>query len=260
MLREQYVWFAWSVVFLIPWGALYAAFPAQRRAMIWASLFTAPFGLTEPIFVPEYWNPPSLFDLARRTGFDIESVVFSFAIGGVGAVLYNALTGVRHRPVDARERVRPLHRHHYLALAAPFLSFPLLYALPWNPIYAAIAAMIVGGVANVLCRPDLKLKSWVGAGLFLAYYAVFVLALEWSSPGYVARVWNLAALTGVIVVGMPLEELLFAAAFGLYWAGAYEHFTWSGITHRAGKLATAPPGPPARPKPLRRGEGPPRGR
>jgi hypothetical protein len=32
--------------------------------------------LTEPLFVPDYWNPPSLFDLARRSGFDIESVIF----------------------------------------------------------------------------------------------------------------------------------------------------------------------------------------
>ena len=233
MVADQYVWFIWSVAFLVPWAGLYVAFPIHRRAMIWTSLLTAPFGFTEPIFVPEYWSPPSLFDLARRTGFDIESVVFSFAIGGVGVVLYNALTGARYVPVEAAERRRPLHRHHYLALAAPFVSFPILYALPWNPIYAAIAAMVVGGIANVLCRPDLKAKTWVGAVLFVAYYAVFFIGLVWLSPGYVARVWNLAALSGVIVAGIPIEELLFAAAFGLYWAGAYEHFTWNGVAqHR----------------------------
>ena len=25
---------------------------------------------------------------------------------------------------------------------------------------------------------------------------------------------------------MPIEELLFAAGFGMYWSGVYEHFTW----------------------------------
>ena len=60
--------------------------------MVWASLFTAPFGVTEPLFVPEYWCPPSLFDLAWRTGFDIVSLIFSFGIGGIGAILYNLLT------------------------------------------------------------------------------------------------------------------------------------------------------------------------
>lgn len=54
------------------------------------SLATAPFGLTEPLFVPEYWNPPTLFDLAQRTGFDLESLIFCFGIGGVSSVLYSA--------------------------------------------------------------------------------------------------------------------------------------------------------------------------
>jgi hypothetical protein len=27
-----------------------------------------------------YWAPPSLFSLAQKTGFDIESLIFSFAI------------------------------------------------------------------------------------------------------------------------------------------------------------------------------------
>ena len=85
----HYVWLIWSVGFLCPWAVLYIILPEHRDVMWKTSLFMAPFGLTEPLFVPEYWNPPSLFDLAQRTGFDIESIVFSFAIGGIGAVLYN---------------------------------------------------------------------------------------------------------------------------------------------------------------------------
>lgn len=50
--------------------------------MLRVSLLTAPFGLTEPLFVPEYWNPPSLFVLEQRTGFDLEIFIFCFGIGG----------------------------------------------------------------------------------------------------------------------------------------------------------------------------------
>jgi len=94
-VADHYVWLIWSSLFLIPWVLLYLFFPSHRKAMLWVSLFTAPFGLTEPIFVPEYWAPPSLFELALRTGFDIESLIFSFGIGGVGAVLYSVITGSR---------------------------------------------------------------------------------------------------------------------------------------------------------------------
>lgn len=226
MISEQYVWFLWSSAFLVPWLAAYAAFPVHRTAMVKASLFTAPFGLTEPLFVPEYWSPPSLFDLALRTGFDIESLIFTFGIGGIGAVLYNLATRQQFRPTSHEEMKNLRHRFHHWALAAPFLSFPIFYFFPWNPIYPSILAMVVGAIATMACRPDLVRKTWVGGLLFLAYYVVFLLGLEWTAPGYIDRVWNLDALSGLGLFGMPLEELLFAIAFGAYWSGVYDHFTW----------------------------------
>lgn len=227
MVPDQYVWLAWSSAFLLPWAIVYALFPAHRKPMTWASLFTAPFGLTEPLFVPEYWSPPSLFDLALRTGFDIESLIFCFSVGGIGAVLYNVLTGRTTAKVAQDERCSPRHRYHRTALSAPFIVFPILYFLPWNPIYPGITAMVVGAIATMLCRPDLLTKTWIGGVLFLLYYIVFLTGLEWSAPGYIDRVWNLQALSGVTLLRMPLEELLFAITFGMYWSGVYEHFTWS---------------------------------
>jgi hypothetical protein len=75
--------------------------------MMWASLFTMPLGATEPLFVPAYWSPPSLVDLARTTGFDIESFIFAFGIGGIGAVLYNVLMGRELSGVEDAERHSP---------------------------------------------------------------------------------------------------------------------------------------------------------
>ena len=81
----HYVWLVWSVLFLLPWVWLYLANPGHRKVMWRTSLVTALLGFTEPIYVPVYWNPPSLFELAQRTGFDIESLIFTFAIGGIGS-------------------------------------------------------------------------------------------------------------------------------------------------------------------------------
>ncbi len=229
MVNEQYVWLIWASAFLVPWIIIYISYPQHRRAMIWASIFTTPFGLTEPLFVPEYWSPPSLFDLANKTGFDIESLIFCFGIGGVGSVLYNLFTKQVPVPLSATERNKPLHRHHYKALSAPIIAFPILYFLPfvnWNPIYPSIIAMIIGTIANVLCRPDLKRKSWIGGLLFLIFYIIFLVGLELTAPGYIERVWNVDALSGINILFMPIEEILFAITFGMYWSGVYEHFTW----------------------------------
>jgi hypothetical protein len=226
MQNEQYIWLIWSSAFLIPWLVFYALAPAHRAVMWKASLLMMPFGLTEPLFVPAYWNPPSLFDLAQRTGFDIESLIFSFAIGGIGAVLYTLITRRRLQLVSSHARHDPHHRFHKIALALPFALFPVLYFLPWNPIYAGIAAMAAGTAATVLCRPDLARNTLIGGALFLGFYAMFVLGLEWTAPGYIERVWNLDALSGVRLYGLPLEELLFGFGFGLFWSGLYEHAAW----------------------------------
>ena len=161
-LADRYVWLFWSLFSLLPWLFLFAAFPRQRRIMWKASLWTMPFCLTEIVFVPAYWDPPRVLDRLIPYGFDIESLIFSFGIGGVAVVLYNVLTGHSLRRVPLRERLGPMHRHHYAALASPFVAFPLLSLLTWNPIFSGIAAMFVGAFAAMVCRPDLRKKTWLG--------------------------------------------------------------------------------------------------
>ncbi len=56
-------------------------------------------------------------------------------------------------------------------------------------------------------------------------------------------VW-LAALSGVMLYGIPLEELLFGFAFGMYWTGVYEHLTWRRSAPHA-RAQLAHPGSPS---------------
>lgn len=123
---------------------------------------TSPLGLTEPLFVPEYWNPPSLLELAQRTGFDLESLIFSFAIGGIGAVLYDALARRELRSMSHAERLSVRrHRFHALALTLPH-RLSAAESLAVEPDLSAIAALAIGGAANAACRPDLTRNTLLG--------------------------------------------------------------------------------------------------
>ncbi len=222
----HFTWLIWASAFLLPWALLFVARPDLRRPMLWASALTAPFGLTEPLFVPRYWNPPTLFDLAQRTGFDIESLIFCFALGGLGVAAYRAVAPVPWRLMDHDVRHSPRHRWHLPALASPVLVFGILVLLPWNPIYPGILAMVAGALATLFCRPDLWRNSLFGGAVFLLLYTVFLLGLKWIWPGYIAAVWNLDDLLAWRPWGLPVEEFLFGFAFGTYWSGVYEHLTW----------------------------------
>ena len=235
-MNYHYVWLVWSSAFLVPWIVLYLGNPRSRGVMWRSSAGTALFGLTEPIFVPAYWNPPSLFELARRTGFDIESLIFAFAIGGIGSVLYDSITRQHLVSVTLADRNTPLHRLHLAALLLPVVSFVPLVLLPWNPIYAVLTSLLLGAIASVACRPALGRKTVIGAFLFLVFYAALMLGLRWLAPGYIAEVWNLPALRGGLFIGIPVEELVYGFVFGAYWTSVYEHLTWrESVAHTAAR-------------------------
>ena len=217
---------------LVVWGVVYLLLKNKdsKKEMLVVSLWTSLLGLTEPIFVPEYWNPPSLFDLAQRTGFDIESLLFSFGVGGLIVVMYEWIFKMKHENVSLAERHQSRHKFHWLALSsAPLIFIMLQVFVDINPIYSVFIALIGGGLFTWYCRPDLKKKMIVSAFLFLGLYYVYFLTLLVMSPGYVEQVWNMAVISGIVVGGVPLEELMFAFGLGFLWSSVYEHVRWRKI-------------------------------
>ena len=225
----QYAWLIWSLLLIIIWLVVYFSLNSKdkKREMLIVSLWTSLLGLTEPLFVPEYWSPPSLFDLAQKTGFDIESLIFSFGIGGLAVVLYERIFRAKHQAISQAEQHSPRHRFHLWAIAsAPIIFVILLLTTNINPIYSASIAMVAGGLFAWYCRPDLKEKMLVSALIFLGLYFIYFLTLIAMYPGYVGQVWNLKAISGILILGIPLEKLLFALSFGFIWSSIYEHVMW----------------------------------
>lgn len=200
--------------------------------MVQVSLWTMLFGLTEPLFVPDYWNPPTLFSLAQRTGFDIESLIFSFATGGIATILYQVIYRVEPEHLLPNKRSNSRHRIHLYILFSPFIIFLLLSTLTsLNHMYCSIIAMLIGAISTLYCRPDLKVKIWVGGGLFFVLYFIFFELLNVLYSGYVSAVWNFKNISGSLIFGVPIEELLFGFTFGMFWSSIYEHLLWYKIKH-----------------------------
>src|SRR3989344_7082167 len=109
----QYAWLVWSLMLWAVWIVVYCSLrnADSRKEMLIVSLWTSLLGLTEPLFVPEYWSPPSLFDLALRTGFDLESLLFAFGVGGLAVVIYERVFPVRHEQMGTEEKHLPRHKY-----------------------------------------------------------------------------------------------------------------------------------------------------
>ena len=220
-------WLIVSLGLLSVWLIIWIVRRGLRKEMLWASVLTMPLGLLEPLFVPEYWSPPSLFNLAIKTGFDIESLIFSFAIGGIGSVLYEFLTRKKHKKIREYRKDSRKYNLHLLSLIVPIIIFILLYIFTeLNPIYSAVIAMFIGTIEAMICRPDLKSRVLLGGMSFFILYFLFFSLFNLIYPGLVSEIWNLLAISGILILGVPIEELLFAFTFGMLWSTYYEHINW----------------------------------
>lgn len=226
-MKYEFAYLIGSLFLAVIWLGLFIALPKSRKKMIWVSFLTLPLGLTEPIFVPRYWVPPTLFDLANTYRIDIESFIFSFAIGGVASVIYETISRQKKK-MSEPERHLKTHRFHRLAVLSPLPVFVFLYWLTdMNPIYSTLVALATGVVTTKFCRPDLKSVMVRAAIIFtVIYFLIFWVTFVILTPGYVAHVWKLSRLSGILILGVPLEELLFAAALGGMWSSLYEHLGW----------------------------------
>ncbi|MCB0632944.1 MAG: hypothetical protein KDD15_24570, partial [Lewinella sp.] len=152
---------------------------------------------------------------------------FSFAIGGLGVVLYRLVYPVSISPMIDSDKLHGRHQLHRIILFLPAAIFTVLLAFTsLNPIYSGVIALFLGAIATLYCRPDLKAKIWIGGLLFTGLYFVYFGSLLLVFPNYVDAYWNLTDLTGIKLAGIPLEELMFAFSFGMYWSGLYEHVYW----------------------------------
>lgn len=223
-------WLLFSLGLLAIWIIIFLFNSYFRKEMLLISLLTAIFGLTQPLFVPEYWSPDPIFHFAY--GFDIESIIFCFAIGGIGAVLYDLVLGKEYTKMTKDEIKSEVHKLHRLVLASPFLIFAILYlAVDWNPIYIAAVSMAIGGLATIYCRPSLTPNVFYGGFLFAMLYFAFFVLMNTIFPDFL-KFWNLEAISGILVAGVPIEEIMFAFSFGMLWSGFYEHTRWLKIQVR----------------------------
>jgi len=88
------------------------------------------------------------------------------------------------------------------------------------------AALLVGSLGAMVCRKDLKKKILVGGLMFLTLYFIFFFFFNLIFTDYIDQVWNFKEISGIRVLGVPIEELLFALTLGMFWSSLYEHLTW----------------------------------
>lgn len=203
-----------------------------RKPMIWSGLVYATLLLTVhimwlisknfidfgPNIVTGYWNPDTFFDLSRRTGgLGIEDILFMFFVGGISLYLYELI-------FKRKIKFKINYKHHirvFIILLISFFIFGAIFKLAL--IYVLIISSFIGALVIWIERKDLIKQSLYGGMIFLIVYILGFFIFNIIFSDFIMQTYNLNNLLGLIYLGVPIEEYLYALSFGLLWTPIYEY-------------------------------------
>lgn len=215
----HYAYFVGAIIFWIAWAGCLVAGTSYRREMRWGTLLAFPTALTSPLFVPQYWNPESLFNLDHRIRVGIEDFLWAAAVGGIAAIIGELV--LKDHLAALRQTRHTRHYWPFLVIAAIVTGLQI-----WHP-QSSMINVVIGGAAGALLfawlRPDLIRLMLMSTAAFCLLYFFLYLAVLFLYPEFVSRFYNVPKLLGIYIAGIPIEEFLFAAAFGSLWSVGYEY-------------------------------------
>jgi lycopene cyclase-like protein len=204
--------------FLLLWVLLYARAPRIRFDMMLSSLGFTHFGpLLQHIYGKDYWNPE--YFLATRVGgitIGFDDYVFGFALSGVAAGLFSLVDRTGSN-LARRPFFESWLRLQIAGAAFIALTYLLATATGVNSVHVTNALCVVGAVAIIVARPQ-----WIGCSLasgglmalvLFVFYEAFYLPLY---PTIFGQWWHATALSGITLGRVPIEELAWGFAMGLF--------------------------------------------
>lgn len=177
-----------------------------------------PLGIVDYFLVPNYWYPDSLFGLMKVYGVGVESFFFLFVMSGISAVAYQFLNKKK------KVKLASSKRRHLGFLFLVIVTYIISSILsPENSVYYLMLAGAAGAILTGFYRPDLRQQILASAFLFSFIYFVVFVVINLVFKGWVQEFYHLKNTWGILVLGVPLEEIGVAFFAGSFWSTIYEY-------------------------------------
>lgn len=218
-MSASYAYLAGDVFLLIVWLVFFFLRKDLRRQQLIMSLVSAPLAPLSEIlwFYKDYWRPPYLWPVEIiGVPVGVEEIIFAFAIGGIGSVIYQVVFRKTHERGG---------KNIVAILVVPLLCAFLFLGLKragLNTVWASIDTLLVAALAMVLINRQL-LPAALGSAFFLFLLALpLYLFLFFFFPNAASLFWVPGGLSGIEILTIPIEELAWFAAWGAFSGVVYE--------------------------------------
>ena len=224
-LPFRYFYLALTTPFLLVWLILFILSKRTRKEQLLMSVLVAPAGpILEILYFHDYWLPESvLYSSLFSHLVMLEDVMFMFWIGGIGAVVYEAL--MKRYAGQIKNKIHyPIGLPLILAMAV-IICLGLFYR-GVNSIFASSFAFLVGAALIVSQRKDLLINSLAsGLAVMLIMFCSYLLGriIFINAEEILWQAWFLyGSSLGATVLGIPLTEMVWGFSWGALAGPLYE--------------------------------------
>ncbi len=201
---------------MCPWLIFFFMRKDLRKEMLFMSVVSMPFGILQYLFRQDYFHPLYIYNFSF---FGIEDLLWMFAMGGITGVIYEEFFGKKLSNRHTR-------KHPYLMIVFTVVGLFALFIgniiFKINSMYMTLIIFSVIGVITLLIRRDL-LKHAFYSGICVGLITlIFDFLHVLIFPDFFQKMWFINNVSGVLVLGIPIEELLFAFMLGFVVGPMYE--------------------------------------
>ncbi len=204
-----------SSLFFVYWLFIYFNLKEFRSRLIFFSLLYAIIGVTFGfLYTVDWWRPETVF--GSRVG--IEDFILGFTNGGIAATGYLLFFKVKGEGEGKVARIlAPL-------LLTAVVTFFLFIVLGLNSFYANSLGILAAIIYILIQRRDL-LSISILSGIAMVFLSLPIyLIMIFLSPGWVETAWTLENLSGILALGIPVEDYIWYFLVGAFISILYPYF------------------------------------
>ncbi|MBW2986940.1 hypothetical protein KY336_00165 [Candidatus Woesearchaeota archaeon] len=208
----EYIYEIWTVIFAVFWIVFFVFRKDLRRKIIFSSIFAGILGLSEPLFIPSFWNP-QFNSIALIPGkLYLCSLLWCFFVGGFVAVFYQVLK---------KKKLFKTKAHPLLVFSAPII-FLAKFIFGLDTMHWCLISMLAGAFIILLFLNKEHQKAVFFNAIFVTVIYFIVILILWYTLPALSQSYMFDKYIGFNPLGIPIEEPLFAFSFALYWCPLYD--------------------------------------
>lgn len=188
--------------------------------MFVTSIIIGIFGvLAEGIwYTQDWWKPQTI----THTLIGIEDFFLAFSTGGISSVIYKELF---HKTIYKSVRFKTNHWILVLPLLTVLMVTHVLFVyFKWFSFWANITGFGIGLLGISLLRKDLEEEAIKGGLLFTLLIIPVYWILNYFYPAMYLEIWNFKKISGIFLLGIPYEDLVWWFFAGAFAAVLYDYW------------------------------------